>query len=715
MNLVTALLQATAIMAALAALRPLLKRVLSPAARCALWALPTLRLLLPFQLRTPFSLMAPAQSAASGIAAAAAQPVEAPSWLGSGIGLEPTEALAPVLEGTAAAPSGPSLGSLLLLLWLVGALVTGGVILWQNCRFYAAVTRLSQPMGSFGGLHVFLVKGLPTPCLVGLFRPRICLNEAALSSDEVLEMTLLHELTHYRRRDHLWNGARGLVLTLYWFHPLVWLSSELFRQDCETACDQAATRRMDSTRRQAYGMALITLAARSAESGAGRLVCLSTMSSGKKLLKERITALAKARTFRCAAVLTLLLAAVLCLTMCTLPQEKRPAGEAEPVDTTNGEELPPAVSAQPLVPRKGEAGTLTDLAWYLELTAPGETFSPMGSAAMEQLLDVYGDLLEGYTLLGRVSAAGTAYVVGEYTGRLSDSPLYGMYSIEVYDQQGEDPTQLLYSGEDSALVEEALSRRQIPSVGWLMGNGSRITYSDASPLILIQAKTSATDLDVALSRYLYTPNGRAYIEDAVSRGIAMNTTPAPFLYVYRISEVFGEIAERIPLTQEQAQAILSQEREPIPQGFGFSASLHLEEETIYFSEHTGVPRLVLDMALEKCEYKFGSPGDITGPVTAATLECSWLTEPLHAAPEDLPRLEAILRGAEFGYVGACGYGAKLTLELTDGETVTVFKGTDGCGTLVFGSYGGYFISDKSNAQFWQIFGLDPETKEFLSK
>ena len=52
----------------------------------------------------------------------------------------------------------------------------------------------------------------------------------------------------------------------------------------------------------------------------------------------------------------------------------------------------------------------------------------------------------------------------------------------------------------------------------------------------------------------------------------------------------------------------------------------------------------------------------------------------------------------------------MSLTFADGEKMTVFKGCDGCDTIVFGSYGGYFLGDKENTEFWEIFGLDPESK-----
>jgi len=74
-------------------------------------------------------------------------------------------------------------------------------------------------------------------------------------------------------------------------------------------------------------------------------------------------------------------------------------------------------------------------------------------------------------------------------------------------------------------------------------------------------------------------------------------------------------------------------------------------------------------------------------------------------------LGELLRNAEFGYVGGCGYGARLTVTLESGETLTMFKGSDGCDSIVFGSFGGYFLGDAENLEFWSIFGLDPDTKQ----
>lgn len=221
------------------------------------------------------------------------------------------------------------------------------------------------------------------------------------------------------------------------------------------------------------------------------------------------------------------------------------------------------------------------------------------------------------------------------------------------------------------------------------------------------------DIESVLSRYISSQHGRTYIQDAVSRGVSINIPDEPYLKVYLISEQFGEIVENIPLTDAQAKTILEEEREELTDGLGFTATLHIDGRMELFSEYEGVSQTVLDLAIERCGYKFADPGHITGSILEARLDCDWLEKPLYADGSDLERLREILVNAEFGYVGNCGYGAKLTIGLTGGEQLTMFKGTDGCDTIVFGSYGGYFLGDKENTEFWEIFGLDTETKEVL--
>ncbi|MBQ9732610.1 MAG: hypothetical protein IJV74_00070, partial [Clostridia bacterium] len=358
------------------------------------------------------------------------------------------------------------------------------------------------------------------------------------------------------------------------------------------------------------------------------------------------------------------------------------------------------------MPAMGEEGTLEDMAYFLELAANTE-FELMDMSMSEEIFSEYGSLLDGFRFITRVSTDGRyAYIAGEYMGNADNNPLRSLYSVEMNYADSEEYVQVLYNEAQQDWVERSIAASQLPMDTMLLHN-SRIYWHPDSPLIIIEAYSAEDSLTVGYSRYL--SGQRAYIADAVERGIALTRPDGPYLEVYLISEKWGEISERIPLTEAEAEAIAGEELTEIIPGFGFSAALYYDNNHTFYNENRGIPQTVLDLAVEKCDYRFGDPGMITAPITEAKLECSWLTEPLYADEADLARLESILKNAQFGFVGACGYGAKLTVRMGN-EMVTMFKGTDGCDTIVFGSYSGYFLGDTENTEFWEIFGLDAESK-----
>lgn len=187
----------------------------------------------------------------------------------------------------------------------------------------------------------------------------------------------------------------------------------------------------------------------------------------------------------------------------------------------------------------------------------------------------------------------------------------------------------------------------------------------------------------------------------------INNAEGPCLCVYRVCEPYGEIFENIPLTEEEVAAIQAEERVMLTEGFGFTADLAAEEYSELFTEQGPIPPTVLELAVEHCDYRFNDPGAIRDDISEARLDCDWLDEPLYAAQAALPRLREILRNARQGYVTADDYGAKLTLSFVGGEKLTLFKGA-GSDTVVFGSYGGYFLGNAENREFWAMFGLDAD-------
>lgn len=144
-----------------------------------------------------------------------------------------------------------------------------------------------------------------TPMLLGLLRPRIVLPETAINTRE-LECILRHELTHLRRRDLLYKWFTVAVTSFHWFNPLMpWLRKEISRA-CELSCDEGVIGAMDDEHKHLYGETLLALAAANA---LPRAVPATTLCEEKKQLRERLLGIKKYRkTTLWMAVLSVLLA-----------------------------------------------------------------------------------------------------------------------------------------------------------------------------------------------------------------------------------------------------------------------------------------------------------------------------------------------------------------------------------------------------------------------
>lgn len=357
-----------------------------------------------------------------------------------------------------------------------------------------------------------------------------------------------------------------------------------------------------------------------------------------------------------------------------------------------------------------ENAVLQDMAYYLELSASDLSFRDMSENRKKEILDEYEELLDGYTLIARESTDGnTSYIVGHYNGDVTGSPLYRMQDMW---HSSDKQYQIFYLEEKYEAMEKVKDEQGVQAItdeAYVIEN-SWMYRTTASEYIFIQPLDSEQESDYTFSLYTNPTRGREYIEDALARGIALNNVEEAYLSIYMISEKYGEIIENIPITEEEYKEIqksTSESRMMRKEEYGFGASLHVNGETLYFS-YNNAPQAMLDLAIEKCGYQFTSPESITASITEARFDCSWLEEPLYLDEEHLSRLEEILKSAKMTGVGNCGYGAKLTLTLDNGETMVVFKGTDDCGSLVFGSWGGYSISDEADDEFWEMFGLSAD-------
>lgn len=326
------LLTSSVLILALLALRQLFRRTVSRRMQYALWALVLVRLLVPVNVGT---LAHNVLSAAEPVQAAVEKRLETPIlYTQDDTERRPAQLLPgkesqgePLSPPSGAAHSAPAdeyytvtptyrtvtLSEALTYVWYAGMVGVGAWFLFTNLRFARALRKARTPYRVEGCRYpVYLVSALPSPCLFGVLRPAVYLNEKALQNPDALRFVLAHEQTHARHLDPLWSLLRGVCLTVYWFDPLVWLAAVLSREDGELACDEGTLRALGADERAAYGKTLLALVP-VCDKPQNPLLGATTMTSGKRGLKERITRIAENRQAKTAAVFAVVaLAALVC-------------------------------------------------------------------------------------------------------------------------------------------------------------------------------------------------------------------------------------------------------------------------------------------------------------------------------------------------------------------------------------------------------------------
>ncbi len=96
---------------------------------------------------------------------------------------------------------------------------------------------------------------IDSPFVFGVFRPLICLPGRMAEQDR--RCAIAHEQAHIDRRDHWWKLIGFVLLSVYWFQPLLWAAYALFCRDIETACDEKVLRNATLEERRAYAAALL--------------------------------------------------------------------------------------------------------------------------------------------------------------------------------------------------------------------------------------------------------------------------------------------------------------------------------------------------------------------------------------------------------------------------------------------------------------------------
>ncbi len=262
----------------------------------ALWGLVAVRLLCPFSLESALSLIPSAEVVSPQIMADPQPTIHT--------GIDPINLVVNEALAESFTPNpGDSANPLqiwipiLSVVWILGMAAMGEYTLftWLQLRKKVSMAiRVTE--------NVYLSEHIPSPFVLGIFRPRIYLPYGMTERD--MRHVIAHERTHIRRRDHWWKPLGFALLSIHWFNPLLWLAYVLLCRDIELACDEKVIQELGMDARADYSQALLNC------SISHRSIAACPVAFGEIGVKQRVK---NVLTYRRPAFWVIAVSLVLCI------------------------------------------------------------------------------------------------------------------------------------------------------------------------------------------------------------------------------------------------------------------------------------------------------------------------------------------------------------------------------------------------------------------
>lgn len=437
-----------------------------------LWGIVAVRLVFPFSVESPLSLLprteairpaaiaAQAQPAQIGAAAASASAAPAQSWL-----------------------------SILAWVWLAGAAV---LLIYTMVSTLRLQYRVREAVCLRG--NIYQSERIDSPFVLGTIRPKIYLPYHMDSRDQ--QHVIAHEQAHLRRGDHLWKPLGFLLLTIHWFNPVMWLSYVLLCRDIELACDENVIKNLGCEQRADYMQALVSCSVNR------RKIAACPLAFGEIGVKERVKSVMNYKKPTFWIILAAIIACIV-LAVCFLtdPVASKTEQPSDPVVSNTEATSDPADTAPEEPVQPTEEDLLKD-----HLSAEQEALrdtlpaaEEAGNSVLDELigkavLDHYADAVQP----GQIHVESHVLLAEDRRGTETVT-VYLLVLQEIYSTDGESLTL-----ENGSYIPTAITFSLSTSSGavteyWEPSDGS---YSDD-----IRAKFPPAAAEEALQ------NDQAYIDD----------------------------------------------------------------------------------------------------------------------------------------------------------------------------------------------------------
>ncbi len=244
---------------------------------CIMWALVGIRLVIPFSIESVMSLVPSANTFPVENIYSANQEIANNSYyhnVDSGVEII-DNALRPLTYDVSSPDVLRSNLDVVSIVWIIGIFA---MLAYTAISYLRILRRVRASIAVKG--NTFICDDIDTPFILGIFRPRIYLPSSMSEADA--EYVIAHEKAHLKRLDHLWKPLGFLILSVYWFNPVLWLGYFLLCRDIEFACDEKVIRELGAEIKKPYSDALINC------SVPRKMLAACPLAFGETSVKSRI-------------------------------------------------------------------------------------------------------------------------------------------------------------------------------------------------------------------------------------------------------------------------------------------------------------------------------------------------------------------------------------------------------------------------------------------
>ncbi len=239
-----------------------------------LWGIVAVRLLLPFSFESVLSLIPSKETVPLDIEMSRSPEIH------SGVSFV-NSIVNPVVESAFTPEPAASANPLQIWvaigwnLWIVGI---AAMLIYAIVSYITLKIKLATAIPEEKG--IYRSDRIESPFVLGIVKPKIYLPFTLENGK--LECVIAHEKAHIRRGDHLWKPIGYLILSFYFFNPLMWVAYILLCKDIELACDEKVIRELKAEERADYTEALLSCSVKN------RLVSACPLAFGEVGVKERV-------------------------------------------------------------------------------------------------------------------------------------------------------------------------------------------------------------------------------------------------------------------------------------------------------------------------------------------------------------------------------------------------------------------------------------------